>query len=135
MIPLRKKLYYGFVVAEGNHSWATNSIMLFILGWLPVIVGGLEFNRTVLSFNLPYLTRTIMTFAMLGLVSSAILSIILLPPRPPQFGRFRHLLMIIQWILFPVTAIFLGAIPALEAQTRLMLGNYMGFWVTPKVRK
>ncbi|MBI3274252.1 MAG: glycosyltransferase family 2 protein, partial [Candidatus Colwellbacteria bacterium] len=36
MIPLRKKLYYGFVVAEGNHSWATNSIMLFILGWLPV---------------------------------------------------------------------------------------------------
>lgn len=135
LIPLRKKLYYGFIVAEGNHSWATNAIMLFVLGWLPVIVGGSEFNRTVLSFNLPYLTRMIMTFAMLGLISSAVLSIILLPPRPPQFGRFRHFLMVFQWILFPATAILLGAIPALDAQTRLMLARYMGFWVTPKVRK
>jgi len=134
LIPLKKKLYYGFIAAEGNHSWATNAIMLFILGWLPVIVGGSEFNRTVLSFNLPYLTRTIMTFAMLGLVSSAVLSIVLLPPRPPQFGRFRHFFMVLQWILFPITTIVLGAIPALDAQTRLMLGRYMGFWVTPKKR-
>ena len=134
MIPMRKKLYYGFIAVEGNHSWATNAIMLFVLGWLPVIVGGSEFNRTVLSFNLPYLTRMIMTFAMFGLVSSAVLSIVLLPPRPPQFGRLKHFLMIIQWILFPITTIFLGAIPALDAQTRLMIGRYMGFWVTPKSR-
>jgi len=134
MIPVRKKLYYGFIAIEGNHSWATNAIMLFVLGWLPVIVGGSEFNRTVLSFNLPYLTRMIMTFAMFGLVSSAVLSIVLLPPRPPQFGRLKHFLMIIQWILFPITTIFLGAIPALDAQTRLMIGRYMGFWVTPKSR-
>ena len=135
IIPLKKKLYYGFITFEGNHSWATNAIMLFILGWLPIIVGGPEFNRTVLSFNLPYLTRLIMTFAMLGLMSSAVLSIILLPPRPPRFGRFRHFLMMVQWILFPVTTILLGAIPALDAQTRLMLGRYMDFWVTPKTRK
>jgi len=134
LIPFKKKLYYGFIATEGNHSWATNAIILFVLGWLPVIVGGSEFNRTVLSFNLPYLTRLIMTFAMFGLVSSAVLSIVLLPPRPPQFGRFKHFLMIIQWILFPITTIFLGAIPALDAQTRLMLGRYMGFWVTPKTR-
>ena len=134
LIPLRKKLYYGFIVAEGNHSWATNAIMLFILGWLPVIVGGTEFNRTVLSFNLPYLTRLIMTFAMLGLVSSAVLSIVLLPPRPPKFGRFKHVFMVLQWILFPFTTILLGAFPALDAQTRLMFGKYMRFWVTPKSR-
>ena len=134
LIPLKKKLYYGFIAVEGNHSWATNAIILFLLGWLPVVVGGPEFNKTVLSFNLPYFTRAIMTLAMLGLVSSAMLSIVLLPPRPPQFGRFKHLLMILQWILFPVTTILLGAIPALDAQTRLMFGKYMGFWVTPKSR-
>lgn len=135
LIPLKKKLYYGFIVAEGNHSWATNAIILFLLGWLPVVVGGPEFNKTVLSFNLSHFTRTIMTLAMLGLVSSAVLSIVLLPPRPPQFGRFKHFLMILQWILFPITTILLGAIPALDAQTRLMLGRYIGFWVTPKTRK
>jgi hypothetical protein len=75
-----------------------------------------------------------MTLAMFGLVSSAILSIVLLPPRPPQFGRFKHFLMVFQWLLFPITAILLGAIPALDAQTRLLFGKYMGFWNTPKKR-
>jgi len=133
--PLFKKLYYGFMVIEGNHSWATNALLIFALGWLPVLLGGPQFNRTVLSFNLPYLTRLIMTLSMFGLISSAVLSIILLPPRPPKYGKFKYFWMLVQWVLFPATTIFLGSIPALEAQTRLMLGKYMGFWVTPKVRK
>ncbi len=133
-IPLFKKLYYGFMVIEGNHSWATNALLIFVLGWLPVMLGGQEFNRTVLSFNLPYLTRIIMSLSMLGLISSAVLSIILLPPRPIKYGRFKYFWMLVQWVLFPITTIFLGSIPALEAQTRLMIGRYMGFWVTPKTR-
>lgn len=130
-----KKLRYGFMVVEGNHSWATNALIIFLLGWLPVMIGGGEFNKTILSFNLPYITRAIMTLSMVGLVSTAILSIILLPPRPPKFGKFKYLWMVLQWLLFPVTTIGLGLLPALDAQTRLMLGKYMGFWVTPKVRR
>src|SRR5207245_2260039 len=88
-IPLAKKWRYGFMVIEGNHSWATNALIIFLLGWLPVMVGGGEFNKTILSFNLPYITRFIMTLSMVGLVSTAVLSIILLPPRPPRFGKFK----------------------------------------------
>ena len=131
-ISLGKKWFYSFRIIEGFHSWATNAIIIFLLGWLPVIVGGSEFNRTVLSYNLPFLTRIIMSMAMIGLISSAVLSIILLPPRPPHYGKFKYLWMVFQWIIFPATTIFLGAMPGLEAQTRLMLGKYMGFWVTPK---
>ncbi len=130
-----KKWRYGFMVVEGNHSWATNALIIFLLGWLPVVVGGGEFNRSILSFNLPHITRWIMTFSMVGLVSTATLSIILLPPRPPKFGKFKYLWMVLQWLLFPVTTICLGLLPALDAQTRLMLGKYMGFWVTPKTRR
>lgn len=134
-IPRLKKWYFGFMSIEGNHSWATNALLIFALGWLPVILGGPAFNRTVLSFNLPYLTRLIMTFSMLGLISSAVLSIVLLPPRPPKYGKLKYFWMVMQWLLFPATTIFLGSIPALDAQTRLMLGKYLGFWVTPKTRK
>lgn len=133
-ISFSKKLRFGFIVTEGFHSWATNALMLFALGWLPVIVGGSAFNRTVLSFNLPFLTQFLLTISMVGLVTSAVLSLILLPPRPPRYGKFKYFWMLLQWLLFPFTTIIFGSFPALDSQTRLMLGKYMGFWSTPKAR-
>lgn len=131
---LRKKLFYSFIQLEGFHSWATHALIIGIIGWMPMILGGDRFNITVLSSNLPYVTRTLMTIAMIGMVISAIVSTMLLPKRPDHFGFFKSIKMVLQWIFLPLTIIFFGAIPGLEAQTRLMLGKYMGFWVTPKKR-
>lgn len=133
-IPWRLKWFYGFMIMEGFWSWATNAFMIFLLGWLPLMVGGSAFNTTVLSFNLPRLTSQLMTIAMIGLATSAMMSILILPPRPPKFGRFKYFWMILQWLLFPITTLVFGAAPGLESQTRLMLGKYLGFWVTPKHR-
>ncbi len=134
-ISWRKKLSMGFNIIEGFHSWATNALIIFMLGWLPLYLGGEAFNTTQLSYNLPQITRNIMTAAMLGIVSSVVLSIILLPPRPPEYGRWKYILMVLQWPLLFITIIVFGSMPGLDAQTRLMLGKYMGFWVTPKTRK
>ncbi len=134
-ISTAKKLYFSFTLTEKTHSASTNAIIIFLLGWLPVMVGGTAFNSTVLSVNLPQITRAIMDLAMFGLLSSAIIAILLLPPKPINYGKHKWLWMFLQWILFPINFVFFGAIPALDAQTRLMFGKYMGFWVTPKTRK
>jgi hypothetical protein len=77
-----------------------------------------------------------MTGALFGLFATAIMSVYILPPSPHRGWRrfFEYLLMLFQWVVFPVTMILFGSIPAIDAQTRLMLGNYMGFWVTEKAR-
>ncbi|KKT27991.1 MAG: hypothetical protein UW43_C0007G0008 [Candidatus Yanofskybacteria bacterium GW2011_GWA1_44_21] len=134
-IPRKTKWHQTFVTAERTHSSATNAIIIFLLGWLPITLGGESFTTTILSYNLPRITGTIMNIAMLGLVTSAIISITLLPPRPPNYGKFKAIWMVLQWILFPINFIFFGAVPSLHAQTKLMFGKYMGFWVTPKLRK
>jgi hypothetical protein len=59
----------------------------------------------------------------------------MLPPRPKDKSRLRYIVLAVQWVLVPATMIVFSAIPGLDAQTRLMLGKYMGFWVTPKTRK
>lgn len=133
-VPSGTKWHYGFNMVEKTHSSATNALIIFLLGWLPITIGRGHFSQSVLSYNLPHITETIMLLAMVGLISSAIISMMLLPPRPPNFGRLKYLWMALQWVLFPVNFIFFGAVPALDAQTRLMLGRYMGFWVTPKSR-
>ena len=132
---LKKKIYHGFHHWEAFWSWATNSLLIFMLGWLPLILGGEEFNRSVLSYNLPRMTRIIMTLAMIGLVGSAFYALQLLPPRPEKYKKRKYIWMVLQWILVPIVMIVFGAIPALISQTRLMLGKYMGFWVTEKERK
>jgi hypothetical protein len=134
-IPPYSKLYYAFVVGEGFWSWATNALMIFLLGWLPLVIGGDAFNTTILSYNLPRFTRTLMQLAMLGIISSAAISIMLLPAKPQGQSRMKYVWMLAQWLFMPVTIIIFGALPGLEAQTRLMLGKYMGFWVTEKARK
>ena len=124
-----------FEQLEGFYSWATAAILVFVLGWLPLALGGDAFNRTVLAFNLPKLTSYIMTLAMLGMFVSAGVSMLLLPKKPAKYKKHKYAFMLLQWLLLPITTIFFGSIPALEAQTRLMLGKYMGFFVTSKVRR
>lgn len=134
-IPLSKKISMGGIFIEGQWSWATNSIMIFLLSWLPLVLGGEAFSQTLISYNLPLFMGRILTLAMLGLVGSAYTSIILLPPKPPNYGKKKYLFFALEWCLLPVIMIFFTALPALEAQTRWLLGKYMGFWPTPKIRK
>lgn len=130
----KRYLNHIFVQIYGFHSWATNALITSILGWLPLLLGGDRFNATVLSNNLPTVTKFFMTLAMVGMVVSAIISVLVLPtssrPKPLQY-----VVMLVQWIFLPVIIIAFGSIPGLEAQTRLMVGKYMGFWVTPKHRE
>jgi len=134
-ISWRTKVFWTFNHLESFWSWATNALLIFMLGWLPLFLGGQAFNVLLLSYNLPKITRIIMTLAMVGMVSSAIYGLSLLPPRPKRHHSLKYLFMFLQWILMPLTIIIFGSLPGLEAQTRLMLGKYMGFWVTPKVRQ
>jgi hypothetical protein len=134
-ISISKKLKFIFVLLEGYWSLSTNPLILFFLGWLPILIGGRVFNYTVLSYNLPFFTKTMMMLSMAGLFMCAAIAASFIPKAPREYGKFRKTMMFLQWIIIPITIIIFGAIPAIEAQTRLMLGKYMGFWVTPKHRK
>lgn len=133
-IPRGKKWRAIAVQLEGFWSLATSPLILFLVGWMPLIVGGHAFNSTVLSYNLPIVVKGFLTLAMVGLIFSAIFSMALIPERPAAYTWRKSLLMVVQWILVPFTMVFFSAIPGLETQARLMFARYMGFWVTPKER-
>lgn len=120
---------------EGVYSWATAPIIIFILGWLPLKMLSDDARTTILAQNAPVILKYLMTVAMVGLLVSAILSIAILPPRPQKHKFYKYIAMFFQWILFPYCMIIFGSIPAIDAQTRLMLGRYMGFNVTKKGAK
>jgi len=133
-IPLRRKLTFAWELLEGHWSWAVAPILIFLLGWMPLVLGGETFSQSLLSYNLPRFVSRILTISMLGVLGVIYVSLVILPPRPPSFGKRKTAMLVLQWFLLPVSMIFLS-LPALEAQIRLLLGRYMGFWVTPKFRR
>ncbi len=134
-IPLRKKFSLGFEWIEGHWAWATAPLLVFVLGWLPLFLGGSEFSQSLLSYNLPRFTSRILTVGMIGLITSAVISIQLFAPKQKERGKVKLLLLFLQWLLLPFTTIVFSSFPALDAQTRWIFGKYMGFWPTPKYRK
>ncbi|MBU2025826.1 MAG: glycosyltransferase family 2 protein [Patescibacteria group bacterium] len=134
-IPAKEKIKRVFTILEGHHSWATASFLILFLGWLPLIVGGPQFNETVIAHNLPLVTRTILTIAMIGLVISLFLSLLLLPPKPAKYKKTKYIFLLLQWALVPFVAP-LFTLPAIDSQTRLMFKKYFhSFWVSEKTRK
>jgi hypothetical protein len=137
-IPLKKKIFHTAVQLEGWWSLATHPFLILLLGWLPLVLGGDEFRDTLLSYNLPYITRNLMMVAMLGLVLAAFISFSFMPRLPDDHPRrkTKYFGAALQWLMVPFTIVIFGAVPGIHAQTRLALGKYMGeFWVTPKQRK
>jgi hypothetical protein len=134
-IPFGKKFSLALELIEGHFSWAVASILIFLLGWLPSFIGGFEFSHSIISYNLSKIVGRVMTMAMVGIIASCYFSLILLPPRPPEYGRFKYLVFALSWILCPIIMVFFVSVPAIDAQTRWMLGKYMGFLATEKVRK
>lgn len=134
--PFRVKWNYISHAWLGTFDWATAPILIFLLGWLPMLVASATTLRTIAFVqDAPYTLQIIMTFANLGIIASAAMTLILIP-RPRPGTRIHHkLAMVLQWVLLPVTSIFFGAIPAIDAQTRLMIGKRLGFNVTEKERK
>lgn len=130
-IPLLDRLTKVYRLFEANFSWATASIFLAFVGWIPLILNR-EFSETVLGHNVPIFASRILSLTWVGLAISAIIALRLLPPKPPGVKRTQLWVMVLQWLLAPVSAMIFGSIPAIDAQTRLMLGRPFGFWTTAK---
>ena len=129
-MPRTTKIRFFLNHIEGMYTWSTAPILIFALGYVPFWT--LSDVPSALIANAPFTLEWMMRVATIGVFVSAWLSLWLLPKRPPQRGVGSWLVMIAQWVLLPVTFIVFGAFPAIDAQTRMMLGKYLGFNVTRK---
>ncbi|MEI6627058.1 MAG: glycosyltransferase family 2 protein [bacterium] len=133
-MPLKKRLHYLWNQTEGMYSWATAPLLILIYGRLPLILADQNEKASAFLQNAPRTLETLMMIGMVGLIINSIMYTFMLPARPKGYNIVNYLIMLVQWVLFPVTMVFFGAIPSIEAQTRLLLGGKyrLGFWVTEK---
>ena len=130
-IPLFAKFWR---LLDGHVMLAAMSPIVAFGGWVPRLVN--YDSRDLLTYNLPDTVAIVQLFASIGLLATILVSLRMLPPRPPESKRIPKIVMVLQWILMPIVAIVYQSFAAFYSQTRLMLGLYMEkFDVTRKVQK
>lgn len=119
---------------DGHVTLAILAPIVAFGGWVPMIMN--LSAHSMIAYNIPNIVSVVETLASVGLIVSVFVSFKMLPKRPAKYKKGRNLLMVLQWVLMPVTSILYQSLAAFYAQTRLMLGKYMEkFDVTKKVTK
>ena len=132
--PFWKTLPKFIRLLDGHVTLAAMSPIVAFGGWVPMLMN--QQPRLMVAYSLPNTVSLIQTVAAVGLFITILFSLKLLPPRPEKYKKKRTILMVLQWVLMPITAIVYQSAAAFYSQTRLMLGKYMEkFDVTKKVVK
>lgn len=133
-MPFAQKVKKIFQLLEEHFTWATWAVVLVFVSPLPVLLGGIAFQNSVIGYNLTMITRILLGITSLSMAVCIIVSFSMLPPKPKDVPSYRLLTMCTQWLFIPFVSAFIGSLPALDAQTRFMIGQKLPFWVTPKKR-
>lgn len=117
---------------DSHVTWACMPILVTFGGWIPLLVNS-KAARSISAHQLPDVVSVIQQIALVGLFITIFLSFKVLPPRPARYKRRRTVMMVIQWLLMPITSIVYSSVAALNSQTRLLFGRYLDkFDVTDK---
>jgi len=132
-IPFFEKFIQTFRHFGGSISWST-ATFLIAFAWVPLAFNQ-AFQDTVLSHNVSIFTSNMLRLAWVGIFANMWVYLILLPPLPKHKKKISYVAMLAQWLIAPVVSILFSSLPALESQTRLMLGQSLNvFYLTPKYK-
>lgn len=123
-VPWTVKLTPMFGQIRNSTEWITASAIPIVNSLVPIFMNE-EFKDTYLGFGLPRYTQILMTITTAFIILIIYIEFKLAPKRPSirERGFFSWIFTFVQWGLLPVIGFILSAIPALEAQTRLILNK------------
>lgn len=131
-VPFLDKTTRLMTVLWQHFMWPVNWFIITIGLTLPTIINP-AFGRTTLGYTVPKISSFVLTLSLVFLIVMFVLDRVYKPKRPKNFPLWRALLLPVEFILMPIAGFVFGALPGLDAHTRLMLGKYIEYRVTEKV--
>jgi hypothetical protein len=115
--------------------------LLWPVNWFIITVGvtaatfiNPNFQRTSIGFLLPKLTSALMSVTLVFLAIMLLVDSAQRPPKPAEVKWWKPWIAPLEFVLMPIVGFFFAALPGLDAHTRLMLGKYIEYRVTEKVK-
>jgi hypothetical protein len=120
------------VALTSNHLlWSTHWFLL-TLGWMLPLALADVLGVKLLPLWLPSVARIFLSLCAAPYIVMIFIDARLRPPRPDSWRLRDSAVAFMYWWLLPVTSLLFSTVPALESQTRLMLGKRLEYRVTEK---
>jgi len=131
-VPFIDKTTRLFSVFWQHFMWPVNWFIITIGLTLPTIINP-AFGRTTLGYTVPRISSFVLTLSLSFLVIMLLIDRFYKPKRPKNFPLWRAILMPLEFVIMPLAGLIFGALPGIDAHTRLMMGKYIEYKVTEKV--
>ena len=118
----------------GYLRWGMLALFVTFAGFFIPLINK-NYAASALSINLPIVSSWMLTVAFLGLFATVFVHERTAPPRPKNWGLLQRIWSYLQWLLLPLVMITITTLPAIDAQTSLMIGKKITFRTTNKARK
>jgi hypothetical protein len=120
------------VALSANHLlWSTHWFILTVGWWLPWALA--QVLGTPAQPNwLHLMARWALFLCLVPYVVMIRIDARLRPPKPRTWTPWQSIIAFVMWFCLPVTSFITSTLPALDAQTRLMLGRRLEYRVTEK---
>jgi len=129
----RRRRLRRLVALTSNHLLWSSHWFILSVGWLlPVLIVHF-FGIGTEQDALHWWARLILTICLVPYVVMIQVDARLRPPKPATWSKRQQALALFMWFCLPVTSFITSTIPALDAQTRLMLGKRLEYRVTEKL--
>ena len=130
-IPLGARLRRFFNLYVNHVNWVFLPVLLMFGASMPIWVST-DFSLTKLGQDLWAISTLIVSCTLLTVLALIYLESLMLPPKPATWSQLRRLLAHLQYFTYPIVGLVLSVIPALEAHTRLLFGQYLEYKITEK---
>ena len=128
---VRRRLRRVMALSSNHLLWSTHWFILSV-GWvLPLALANL-LGTSGQYESLHLLARWMLTVCLVPYIVMIQIDAKLRPPKPHTWTGWQGALAFVMWFCLPVTSFLTSTLPALDAQTRLMLGKRLEYRVTEK---
>lgn len=117
---------------EQHLLWPVNWWIVTLGATLPPLLNK-QFQLTTQGYYLPKLSGLILTCSTGFLIFVIIVDWLLKPPRPESVKKTFFITTFLQYLLLPIVSFLFGALPGMDAHTRILLGKRLDYKVTEKV--
>ncbi len=130
-IPLYLKFITIFEQIRKAFEWAMLPLIIMFGFSIPIHLNP-HFAKSIVAYTLSVLFSKILTILTIFMIALFYIEALYAPKKPDKWSFFRKVYSFLQVITFPFVSIIFSAVPAIEAQTRLIINRPIQYIPAPK---